>query len=133
MKKLLFAALLVLLAAPAYAQVAINPTTVTWTVSTDDAATGLDGNPIVTRYELRASLSTAPTVVVSTQNLLKPTPAAGTDTATLAAAFLAALTKNVQYVAKIAAIGPAGEGLSAASNPFGVTGPPAAPTAVVIK
>lgn len=129
---MLAACVLILLAAgAANAQTAVvNPTMVQFTASADDARVGLDGAALVTRYELRVYVPTALMTLVVSQDLGKPTPAAdGTITAALAAPLMTTLVRNTAYVADVAAIGPSGEGVSDASNPFGFAGPPAKPGA----
>jgi len=130
----LFTLLFVLVAAVATAQTAaVNPVTVQCVPSSDhNTVNALDGTPMVSRYEMRIYLSTDLTKVVFTQDMGKPTPVANLITVTNALWF-SGLTPNTKYVAKVAAIGPTGEGVSDPSNPFGNVGPPAAPTALVLK
>ena len=122
--------------------VLVNPTIVQFTPSADHAAIGLDGQALVTRYELRVYTAAAPGVVVSAVDLAKPTP--GTDGTiqvaippALKTAVLATAARNVLLIARVAAIGPQGEGVSdptdPAVDPFGYAGPPAAPTGVKPK
>jgi hypothetical protein len=127
---MLAACLLILVAATAGAQtVAVNPNTVVFDPSADhNAVSALTGLPLVSRYALRFYLPGA-TQPVQDQDLGKPTP--GTDgkiTITNRALFTGTpIALDTKYVAKVAAVGPAGEGVSAASDPFGNAGPPAAP------
>ena len=118
----------------AQSSVAVNPTTVTFTASPDHNALNLDGTPMVTRYDLRVYVPTLLTTIVFTQALGKPTPdASNTIQVTLASGLMAALVKNTQYVAEVAAIGPYGEGDSTPSNPFGYAAPPRVGGVPVIK
>jgi hypothetical protein len=137
MKKVLLTLLFVLCASVIHAQtIAVNPTLVEFVVSADDTAVNaLTGIPVVTRYELRVYIPTILTTIVATQDLGKPTPVAGKDTVNLGSGLITTLLKNTVYIAEVAAIGPAGEGVSAASNPFGFAQPkiPVAPNAAVIK
>jgi hypothetical protein len=128
-------ALLVLAAAPTWAQsgVVVNPKTVQFPPSADHDRLGLDGTPMVTRYELRMYLATDTATVISATDLGKPTPTAGTISVTNPLWF-SALTPNTKYIARVAAIGPTGEGVSDASGPFGMQGPPGkAGTPVLVK
>jgi hypothetical protein len=121
-------------AAPAVAQaqtVVANPGAVEFNPSADHAALGLDGVPLVDHYALKMFLEGA-TDPVQTIDLGKPAPdqQTGKITCRNAAWFAAAaIVPNVRYVAKVAAVGPTGEGVSDSSNPFGRTGPPAPPPA----
>jgi hypothetical protein len=131
---LLMLAGLALLAPVAGAQTAVvNPVTVEFTPSADHAVLALDGSPMVTKYEMRIFVETplGPTPSFTT-DIGKPTPVAGKITITNAVWF-SGLTPNTRYVAKVAAVGPTGEGVSDPSNPFGNVGNPAKPTAVVVK
>lgn len=118
--------LLVLLVSPSSAQttVVINPTTVFFTPSTDHATVLSDGTAIVTRYELRLFLKGAASPV-QVFSLGKPTPTADLITVTNPAWFTA-LALNAEAFAKVAAVGPGGEGVSSASGPFVTLGPPGA-------
>lgn len=98
--------------------VVINPTTVEFTPSPDHDALALDGSPLVASYLVEFRLASDPTRVVSAFNLGKPTPVAGSIRVTNVAMF-AGLQPNVKYIACVGAMGAAGEGTSAASNPFG--------------
>ena len=106
----------------------LNPTTVEFTASPDHAATGLDGQPVVTNYVLRVYVSTdvALSTVVATLDIGKPAPNTQNTISVTNAVWFAALTPRTKYVATVAAKGPSGEGVSAVSNPFGNQGPPAA-------
>lgn len=121
-------------AASARAQtVVVNPVTVEFAPSSDHAVIALDGQPMVARYEMRIYVETplGPTPAF-TQDIGKPTPVAGKITVTNAVWF-SGLTPNTRYVAKVAAVGPTGEGVSDPSNPFGLVGAPTAPTLVVVR
>jgi hypothetical protein len=111
----------------------VNPTIVSFTASPDHNATNLDSSPAVVRYEMRVFLPTAMGTIVVAQDLGKPTPTAGQITANLGTTVIAALVKNTSYLAKVAAIGTYGEGVSDASNPFGFAAPPTKPGAPVLK
>ena len=117
------ASLILACAATAEAQV-INPRVVEFDVSADHNRTVL-GQPAVTRYELRvyAEGASAP---ITTADLGKPTPAAGTRVSLDQSAVFAAVPLGA-YVARVAAIGPGGEGVSDATAPFGRLSAPAAP------
>jgi len=120
------------LAASANAQVATNPTTVEFTPSVDHNRLGLDGvTPIVTRYDLRIFLEGA-TAPFQTHDLGKPTPVNSLISVTNPSWFIS-LAMNVRHVARVAAVGPTGEGVSAPSNPFGVVGAPIAGGVPVVK
>jgi hypothetical protein len=93
----------------------------------------LNGLPVVTKYELHVYIPTLLTTIVVTQDLGKPTPVSGTATVTLANTLITTLAKNTAYIARVAAIGPFGEGVSDNSNPFGYAAPPTKPTVPVIK
>ena len=115
---------------PASAQV-VNPTAVEFDASADHNAVVLT-TPVVTNYELRIFKQTTPTVVDKRLNLAKPTPVAG-KIIVINKAFFDSLTVG-EYIAKVAAIGPAGEGESTATAPFGRMTAPAAPgTAPVLR
>jgi len=120
------------LAAGAHGQVITNPTTVEFTPSVDHDRLGLDGvTPIVTRYDLRIFLEGA-TAPFQIHDLGKPAPVSGIISVTNPSWFVS-LAMNVRHVARVAAVGPTGEGVSAASNPFGVVGAPAAGGVPVVK
>ena len=122
-----------LLALPAQAQVATNPTTVEFTASTDHNALGLDGvTPIVTRYDLRIFLEGA-TLPFSTADLGKPTPGPANLISVTNPSWFISLGMNVRHFARVAAVGPTGEGVSEASNPFGRVGPPVAGGRPVVR
>lgn len=121
-------------AAPVAAQaVAINPSTVEFTPSADHLAIDLNGQPVVARYELRLYLETAPQPY-TTKDLGKPSlNADGKIFITDRSMFLAGAVYNVKCVAKVAAIGPQGEGVSLPSNPFGNAAPPTPVGTVVVR
>ena len=128
-----FALALALLAPmSANAQTVVNPVTVTFTPSADHAVIALDGNPMVTKYEMRIYTEANPTTVLTVTDIGKPTPVANLVTITNAVWF-SALTPNTKYFAKVVAVGLTGEGVSDPSNFFGNVGAPAKPTAVTVK
>lgn len=134
MRRLIFAAVLVLVAGLANAQtLKVNPTIVEFQASADHNATNIDGTAIVTGYTLRIFLEGA-TDPFSNQSLGKPTPVAGLISVTNSALF-AGLATGLRYTARVVAVGPTGEGVSALSNPFGNarTTPPVAPSVLVVK
>ena len=116
---------------------AVDPTTVSFAPSADnDAVSPLDGAALVTRYEMRVYLQASPADPVATQDLGKPAVVNGSISAGLdPTSVVAKLLKDTLYVARIAAIGPRGEGLSGSGNPFGyaATTPPGAPGSPVIR
>lgn len=122
------------LALPASAQTAVlNPKTVEFSPSVDHDALEADGTtPVVTKYELRMYVESDPATAISTTDLGKPTPVAGTISITNPLWF-AALTPRTRYVAKVAAIGTGGAGVSGPSDPFGLTSPPAAVPPPVVR
>jgi hypothetical protein len=118
-------------AAPAVAQsVVLNPRQVVFTASPDHN-TLVGGQPLVVRYDLRHFLVGASSPV-TTQDIGKPTP----DGSSQCVASITALplSTTAQYVAKVAAVGPSGEGVSAASsNTYFFVGPPAPGTSVSVR
>lgn len=112
------------LASYAGAQV-INPTTVEFDVSADHNVTVL-GQPAVASYELRiyAVGAQAP---VTTVDLGKPTPT-GIRARVTNPAIFTPLDKG-EYIARVVAIGPGGDGVSDPTVPFGRMTAPAKPTA----
>lgn len=118
-------------AAPAPAQTVYNPTIVEFVPSADHDATLPDGTPLVTRYELRVFLEGA-TEPFGSQDLGKPTPVNGKITAVNRQWFVGAAMGSAGF-AKVAAIGPAGEGVSEPSNPFLNVPVCAAPSSVLIR
>jgi hypothetical protein len=72
------------------------------------------------------------TVPVKIVNLGKLTPVANLIAITNAT-FFAGFALDVKHVAKVAALGSSGEGVSTNSNPFGNAAPAAAPGAATIK
>jgi len=120
--------------ASASAQLVVNPTHVEFTVSADHAVTLPDGSAAVTRYEIRF-YATGATQPQQASDLGKPTPdATGKASVDIASVIIAfPVSPSTQYTAKVAAIGIAGEGVSAAaSNPFARVAPPAAPANVTL-
>lgn len=134
-------ALLLVVAAPAAAQVTVNPHGVSYTASADHSALAVDGTtPLVSKYEFRVYLESAPggAVQATPVDLGKPTPTTtGCPSAvpapcivindTQVPGLFAGLAKNTKFIAKVVAVGPFGEGVSDPSNPFGFNGPPAKP------
>jgi hypothetical protein len=120
-----------LLATTVGAQTVINPRRLEFTASADHSVVLSDGAAKVTRYEVRwyAEGASAP---MQTTDLGKPLPQGGLISLDLAAVF-AGIPIGTGYTAKVVAMGPTGEGVSAPSNPFDVVGPPATPANVVIK
>lgn len=117
-----------LLSGAAEAQV-VNPSAVEFEASADHNATVL-GQAAVTRYELRI-YAIGEAMPVSTFDLGKPAPV-GTRITVTNTAFFTPLAIG-EYTARVAAIGPGGEGLSDATVPFGRLPAPAQPTAVTLK
>jgi hypothetical protein len=123
---------LAMCASPAYAQtVVVNPTTVEFTPSVDHNAVSIDGQPMIARYELRIYIE-ATSALLATIDLGKPTPLANLITVTNPAWF-SPLQPNTRLVGRFVAVGPTGEGVGALTNPFGVAGPPTAPTAGTVR
>jgi len=110
--------------------VVVNPTTVEFIVSPDHNALGLDGAPLVTAYELRIYLGET---VVASFGLSKPIAAEGSLVTFVNPLFFSPLQANTLHVARVAAIGPTGEGVSDVSNPFGNQGAPRAATALRVR
>jgi len=107
----------------------INPTRVEFMVSADHNVTVL-GQAAVTRYDLRVFLPGA-TAPVTTADLAKPTAVDGATVSVDRQAVFVALPLG-EYVARVAAIGPGGEGVSDATAPFGRLSGPRAPSTVVV-
>ena len=124
---------LLALAAPALAQtpVVVNPTTIEWTPSPDHATVLSDGTAILTRYEVRIYMRGA-TEPFQVHDAGKPTPSANTI-AVVNPSWLVLSAMNSEGFARVAAVGPGGEGVSDPSNPFARVGPPAAPPALVVR
>lgn len=123
--------LLLLTPAAVEAQLVVNPTRVEFTKSADHDVLLPDNSPLVVRYELR-SYATGATEPMSTYNLGKPTPnATGLVSVNITELILGfPINPAIQYTARVAAIGPTGEGLSTPSNSFTRAAPPQAPGAV---
>ncbi len=117
-------------ASVAQAQMVINPNTVEFIPSDEHNATLSDGTAKVTRYELRLYLKGA-AQPFSAADLGKPTPVNDLIVATNPAWFVAG-AMGQESVARVAAIGPAGEGLSDESNPFVRLAAPPKPGAPVL-
>jgi hypothetical protein len=114
------------------AQTVVNPTTIEWDPSADHAVLGLDGQPLVASYRVDIYLESNQTTPALTFDAGKPAPVSG-KIAIINPAWFAVPIANVRYVAKVAAVGPTGVGVSTPSNPFGATGPPAAPGAPTVR
>lgn len=108
----------------------INPTRVEFTVSADHNATVL-GQPAVTRYDLRVYLPGA-AQPMTTADLGKPVAADGATVSIERQAVFVALPLG-EYVARVAAVGPGGEGVSDPTVPFGRITAPSAPTQPALK
>jgi hypothetical protein len=108
----------------------LNPRTLSFDPSADHGATLPDGQPAVTRYEVRwfASGAAAPLQV---NDLGKPVPVGGRITVDMSTQ-IGMIPVGAGYVARVAAIGPAGEGVSDPSNPFGRASPPTPATNVTL-
>ena len=105
-----------------------NPANVAFTVSPDHNATvPVTGQAVLTSYALQIFKCSDSTQVGSNVDMGKPTPVG--STATVNNIVPQTLTKDVQYFAKILAVGPGGSTASAASAPFYFPGPVAAPRA----
>lgn len=110
-----------LFAAPAVAQIIINPTRIEFD-SPDHHAVLPTGEPAITRYALEiwpTDGTPGSGTAVATLELGKPTLSADTTTVSLyVATFLLGLTAGVDYVGTVIAVGPAGESRSGISNEF---------------
>lgn len=132
MKRLFLTLLFLLVATVAAGQTVINPTRVEFTVSLDHAVVLADGQPMVTSYDVRfyAAGASEPTSVSS---IGKPDPdgsgVASVDISSVIIAF--PVSPTTQYVARVAAVGPTGEGVSDPSNPFLRVAPPRAASRVI--
>lgn len=104
---------------PAHAQTTtlVNPRIVEFDPSADHAAVGADGQPLVQRYELRIFMMGATEPVTAT-DLGKPGPEADGKIRVDFATRLTAWPPNGDYEARVAAVGPAGNGVSDPSNAF---------------
>lgn len=125
MKKFLFLLVFVAFANVASAQLVTNPRTVEFTPSEDHSRVTENGSQAVDRYELRIFLRGAAAPLTSV-DLGKPTPDA-TNTIRLQPPVLIGLPFG-SYVARVAAIGAGGEGVSDPSNPFDSILAPGVPT-----
>lgn len=109
---------------PAFASGQVtNPSGVSFDVSADHDVLVL-GVPAVARYELR--ITAVGEATVTTFDLAKPVPVGVTATVVNAAMF-APLAMG-EYVARVVAIGPGGEGVSLPTVPFGRLTAARAPT-----
>lgn len=134
MRKLLVAAALLGMVAPAFAQAVINPTKVEFQVSADHAATLPDGSAVVDHYEIRYYQSGAQSPV-QMADLGKPSPDVSGKAVADIVGTLAAIpfSPSVQYVAKMVAVGPTGTSAeSDPSNPFVRASAPGRVTTVVV-
>jgi hypothetical protein len=133
MKRQLLALAVILMFAPLILSLqtttVVNPTTLQCSPSADHSRLGLDDQPLVTRYEMRIFLESSNVNLIKTVDLGKPTPVSDliTITTTQTPTLFSGLNLNTKYLARVVAIGPSGEGVSDFSNPFGFSGPPAAP------
>lgn len=112
-------------------QTVTNPTTVDFT-STDHNVV-VDGQAVVTRYDLTVYTVANQATAVKTVDIGKPTSA---TTAVSYTGLRTAMTglPNGQYVVKLAAVGPGGaSAASAASDPFNQLGPPATTSKPVVR
>lgn len=114
------------------AEAVVNPTAVEFVASTDHDTVLSEGEPAVTRYELRwyATGTSAPFQVT---DLGKPTkPPTGPIHVDLGAVF-GAVPLGLGYTVRVVAIGPGGtSGDSNTSNLFDRVGPPRAPSGVTV-
>lgn len=108
--------MLLVTASEALSQV-INPRTVEFTASADHAVVLADGSPKVTGYEVRYYLSGAQSPVQSI-NIGKPTPGAQQKISVALDLTGVPFDPVQQYVVRVAALGPTGEGVSDPSNSF---------------
>lgn len=133
MKSLIFAAVLLALAAAASAQTTlITPATgITFTASSDHGTT-FGGQPILTNYQaefftVTGTTCPAPTGTPIVASLGKPMPNA--QNVITFAPIAPLVTANTLYCGYVSAVGPGGT--SARTNavgPFGLPGKPSAPT-----
>ena len=130
MRTALFTAVwLLAFAVAAAAQTVINPTRVEFAPSADHGVTLPDGTVMVERYELRHFIVGA-TSPVQVESLGKPAPANGVCSAPITSL---PFSTSLQYVARVAAIGGTGEGVSEASNGYFFVGKPGGPASVTLK
>ena len=132
MKSFIFGLAVLLLCSAVEAQTVINPRRLVFTASPDHATVLSDGSPSVAAYEVRwfAAGAVAP---LSSATLGKPAPnASGVITVDLSM-LIAGIPIGVGYTAKVVAVGQAGEGISAPSNPFDVASPPRPATNVALS
>ena len=125
MKRLLLTFAFLLFASVANAQLVTNPRTVQFTPSADHSAVTENGSQAVDRYELRIFFRGAAAPLTSV-DLGKPTPDAS-NTIRLEPPVLIGLPFG-SYIARVAAIGAGGEGVSDPSNPFDSILAPGVPT-----
>jgi hypothetical protein len=122
-------ACLLCLASVAQSQTVVNPRSYEFVPSADHDAV-IDGQAVVVRYEMRYLQIGG--VAVGVVDLGKPSPVDGKITGVLNVSMVPT-SPSARYVAYVAAIGPTGEGISAASNPFAQVGPPANPGPPTVK
>lgn len=111
----------------------VNPTTIEFDPSPNhnDMVLGTT-TPMITKYVLRLLLEGASQPISGDVDLGKPTPGTNGKIVLTNRTWFLAAAMNVRHVAKVAAVGPTGEGVSDPSNPFGNVGPPAAPASVPV-
>jgi hypothetical protein len=111
--------------------VVINPTIIEWDPSPDHGVTLSDGTAILTKYEVRIYMRGA-TAPFQVHDAGKPAPGTGGKISVTNPGWLTLSAMNTEGFARVAAIGPAGEGVSDPSNPFArVSAPGAVPAPVV--
>jgi Viral BACON domain/Putative binding domain, N-terminal len=112
------AATLTFLPAVASAQAIVDGRTLEFTPSPDHNVVASDGTPLVTSYTLQI-FTIGGTQIVQSVNLGKPTPQSdGAIRVDFVALLSTPLTPGVQYEARVAAVGPGGQGVSSPSNAF---------------
>lgn len=109
----------------------LNPRVLEYDVSADHAGTLPTGEPAVARYEARwyAAGATAPLTVT---DLAKPAPTTGTRVRLDLTSVIGSIPIGTGYTVRVVAIGPSGEGVSEASNPFARVSPPLPATNVTL-
>ncbi len=104
--------------APAQTTVVVNPKTLTFTPSADQSAVLSDGRPAVDHYDFNV-YSVGAAQPFQTTNIGKPAPASdGLIHYDFSAGISAWPLPGGNYEARVAAVGPMGNGTSAVSNPF---------------
>ena len=133
MKRVILAfALLVMLCAyaptPASAQLVYNPTTIEFQANPTEHTNGT-----VARYEVRFFVQ-GQAAPVATADIGRPALVDTDKVRVINPALFSPLLSNIEYVARVAAIGPTNaEGVSTDSNPFRKVGQPTAPLNPVLK